>query len=404
MNRKKIKLSASAISELKACPYRYYAKYILGIRKKEDSDTLRIGTNWHEIQDIIANKPGSVCVSCANLPANDPECLLCEGSGFLPENLMEAVMRVLDRAYTTLSSSMDPEKAEIERIILLYSLIGYNWYYSEDEVEVLARELEFEQRLTSPSGRTLPNVAIQGKIDKLIRYRGKLAIMEHKSTGKSVDSDSSFWAHLNLDTQTTLYIDAIQKMQVDGELVPYGVRHDEPLINTILYDVWHKPGIKPKMLTQNESKQFIEDGLYCGQKFEIGKGWRTIEDGNTRKLIGDYPAEFKPGAKEDTFAIRETPDMFGARLLKDIIDRTDFYFARKELSKTEDEMVRFRREVLSIYRDIRSKLKTDSFFHNEKQCEATFKCDYIAQCYNGVELNPENPPEGFYCIFDKEKK
>lgn len=396
MSRRKIKLSASAIGELKACPYRYYAKYILGIRKEEDSEALRVGSNWHEIQDVVTNKPGSVCVPCANLEANDPECPLCEGTGFLPENLMKAVMRVLSKAYAALPSGMDQEKADIERTILLYSLTGYNWHYSEDEVEVLARELEFEHRLISSTGRALPDVTVQGKIDKLVRYRGKLAIMEHKSTSKSVDSDSSFWAHLNLDVQTTLYIEAVQKMQIDGELAPYGVKSDEPLINTILYDAWHKPGIGQKFITQGESKKFVGDGWYCGQQFTVLKGEAFIH-------VNGIEAEIKPGKKAGTFQIRETPDMFGARLLRDIVDRTDFYFARKELSKTEDEMNRFRREVLSIYRDIRGKLKSDSFYHNEKQCEATFKCDYTAQCYTGEVLDSENPPDGFKCIFNKEK-
>lgn len=399
MGRKFIKLSASAIGELKTCPYRYYVKYILGIRKEEDSDALRVGTNWHEIQDVVTNKPGSVCVPCANLAASDPECPLCEGTGFLPDNLMEAVMRVLNKAYAALPSGMDQEKADIERTILLYSLTGYLWHYSEDEVEVLARELEFEYKLIGPSGRALPDVIVQGKIDKLVRYRGKLAIMEHKSTSKSVDSDSSLWAHLNLDVQTTLYIEAVQKMQVDGELAPYGVKHDEPLINTILYDAWHKPGIKPKMLTQAASKQFVEDGLYCDIQFDVDHDSMLI--GVT---VNGAETVIEGGKKEGTFAIRETPDMFGARLLKDIVDRTDFYFARRELSKTEDEMNRFRREVLSIYRDIRGKLQSDSFFHNERQCEATFKCDYTAQCYNGVELDPENPPDGFKSIFNRGKE
>lgn len=412
MSRRKIKLSASAIGELKACPYRYYAKYILGIRKEEDSEALRVGSNWHETQDVAANKPGSVCAPCANLAAPDPECPLCEGTGFLPMVVMDAVMRVLNKAYAALPSGMDQEKADIERTILLYSLIGYLWHYSEDEVEVLARELEFEHSLIGPSGRALPDVTVRGKIDKLVRYRGKLAIMEHKSTSKSVDSDSSFWAHLNLDVQTTLYIEAVQKMQADGELAPYGVKYDEPLINTILYDAWHKPGIGQKFITQGESKQFREDGLYCGQQFEIEHviGIPTEELGIK---ISGVQAKVKLGAekkaKKDStkpprsFAVRETPDMFGARLLQDIVERADFYFARKELSKTGDEMDRFRREVLSIYRDIRGKLKSDSFYHNERQCEATFKCDYIAQCYTGEVLDPENPPDGFKCIFNKEK-
>ncbi|KKK81617.1 hypothetical protein LCGC14_2811680, partial [marine sediment metagenome] len=129
MSRRKIKLSASAIGELKACPYRYYAKYILGIRKEEDTDAQRIGTNWHEILDVATRKPGSVCVPCGNLGKPDPDCPLCVGTGFLPDDSMTAVMRVLNKAYASIPSGMDQEKVNIERTILLYSLTGYNWDY-----------------------------------------------------------------------------------------------------------------------------------------------------------------------------------------------------------------------------------------------------------------------------------
>lgn len=396
--RRKLRLSASAIASFKACPARYEGQYIQGIRRIEDTESQRTGTNWHDIQDIATRKPGSVCGPCANLGKPDPNCPLCTGTGFLPDNLMDSVIRVLDKAYSNIPDGVDKETFERERIVLLYSLSGYQWKYSDAPVEVLARELRFSLPLLSPVGRSLPDVQVDGAIDKLVRYNGKPAIMDHKSTGKSIDSDSSYWGHLNLDTQTTLYIDAAQKMQLAGELIPYGIKPDEPLINTILYDVWHKPGISPKKLTQAESKQFVEDGLYMGQKFTVLVGPVTGEI-----YVNDVLAEVEPGKKEGTFAIKETPEMFGARLLQDIVERTDFYFARKELSKTDDEIQRFRSEILCIYYSIRNMLKIGGFYRDEHSCEATFRCDYTSQCYTGVKLDGNNPPEGFHCIFNKEK-
>ena len=38
------------------------------------------------------------------------------------------------------------------------------------------------------------------------------------------------------------------------------------------YDVWHKPGIKPKKLSQGDSKQFVEDGVYFDEVFEVSQG------------------------------------------------------------------------------------------------------------------------------------
>jgi len=397
--RRLIKLSASAINCFKTCPWRYYVKYILGIRRIEDTEAQRTGTNWHEIQDIVSREPGSVCWPCANLGKPDLHCPLCDGVGYLPEDIMDAVIRVLDNAYENIPTGVDTAVLERERTVLLYSLSGYRWNYSNAPVEVLARELKFSMPLLGPSGRALPNVCVDGMIDKLVRYNGKLAIVEHKSTSKSVDSDSSFWAHLKLDVQTTLYIAAAQKMQLDGDLEAYGVKPTDELINTILYDAWHKPGISPKKLTQADSKKFVETGEYMGQQFSP----YTITGGGNDWMIDDKLLEIEPGKKEGTFAIRETTEMFGARLLVDITERPEFYFARKELSKTGDEMKRFRGELLSIYCTIRNMLKTDSFYHDEHSCEATFRCDYTNECYNGIELDSDNPPDGFENIFKKEK-
>ena len=390
--RKLIKLSYSAISCFKACPVRYKGAYVEGIRRIEDTEAQRTGTNWHEIQDISSREPGSVCRPCANLGKPDPHCPLCAGEGFLPDDLMDAVIRTLDAAYENIPAGVDTEVLERERTVLLYSLSGYKWHYSDAPVEVLARELKFSMPLLGPSGRALPNVQTDGIIDKLVRIPNKVAIMEHKSTSKSVDSDSSFWAHLNLDVQTTLYIHAVQKMQLDGELEAYGVKPTDELINTILYDAWHKPGISPKKLTQADSKKFVETGEYMGQEFEV-------QDGSGAVAVNGVQVEIEPGKKEGTFAIRETIEMFGARLLMDITERSEFYFARKELSKTDDEMKRFQGEILSIYRTIRGMLKTDNFYHNEQSCEAKFRCDYTNECYNGIELDGKNPPDGFECIF-----
>jgi len=35
------------------------------------------------------------------------------------------------------------------------------------------------------------------------------------------------------------------------------------------------------------------------------------------------------------------------------------------------------------------------FWHNEQQCEATFRCPYIPYCYNNIEMDPSDLQEGF---------
>lgn len=396
MDKRPLHLSYSSISAFKSCPIRFRNAYVLGIRPIEETESQRIGSNWHRILDIISRKPGSVCERCAKHSANDPNCSLCAGTGFFPENLMEAASRELNRIYAD-KEFIDLERMEIERTKLIYSLCGYKWQYQDQPEEVLGREEHFKLPLINPeSDRALPNVKLVGCIDKFIKWEGRPAIKEHKSTSKSIDPDSTYWGHLNLDTQTTLYLYAARKLQQKDELRSFGIKATDPLINTILYDVWHKPTINPKKLTQTDSKKFVEDGEYMGQEFDV-----ICPPDADGPMCNGKLLDCEPGKKEGTFAIIETPEMYGARLLLDITERPEFYFACKEISRTDKEMQSFEYELLNIYRTMQHMIKTDHWYGNEHQCEATFKCSYIESCYNGIELSLDNIPNGMKVIFNE---
>jgi hypothetical protein len=379
---------------------RFYYRYVLGLAPVEETESLRYGTYWHKILEVQNLVQGEKCCDCGEEP--NQNCPICEGSGVVSTTLgMDLVVKYLNWAYQTIPVSKTPEEAAVEQTILLYSLIGYNWYYeNRKNYEILAQEIKFDLPLKSPiTGRTMPNTAIHGKIDKVLKNpaTGQLFIGEHKSTSDSLEADSTYWGHLNLDTQTLLYPYAARRLDVGFDTSRIG----------ILYDVWHKPGIRPKMLTQGDSKAFMESGEYCGQKFEIGK---FVNNANTDPVLkdgytinGTY-ATMEPGKKEGTFAIKETPDMFGARLLQDITQRPEFYFCTKEIARTDDDLVRFESELFNMYQTIRTMKKNKAWWCNETQCEATFKCPYINFCYSNKIVGENEIPEGFKCIFKKEKE
>lgn len=366
MKKTNWQLSYSAIAAFKACPTRFYHKYILGLVPIEKTESLRMGTNWHKILEI---------------------------------GDQDAVMEHLNEAYATVPMNKTKEEWETERIVLLYSFVGYNWYYQEVDAQykTIANELKFELPLRSPiSGRALPHVVVRGKIDKIFKdTNGNYYMKEQKSTGGSLDPDSTYWNHLNLDTQTRLY--------------PWAAAQLDPEYRDIkiLYDVWHKPTIRPKKLTQADSKKFVETGEYMGEKFEVLCTARTkeIDDPVTvdSVTVNRVQAEVEPGKKEGTFAIRETPEMFGARLLKDITERPEFYFCQKEIPRTADDLKQFEQEMLNIYRTMKIMNKNDRWWCCESQCEATFRCPYTTICYNNLQVNPDCPPEGFKNIFKKKE-
>ena len=392
MPKKTWKMSASLISCFKACAFRCYAKYVLGIIQDKDSDALRMGTGWHRCLEILGMEPGAVCSECAGKGQKNPDCPICQGTDIMCDNMMDAVVRHLNQAYEHVPVYKTREEWLTERAILLYSIAGYNWRYEADSYEVVAEEIPFELPVRNPaSGRALPHVTLVGKIDKIVRSpEGLLYIDEHKSTSSSLDSDSTLWSHLNLDTQTTLYPFAARVLQLEGKLEQYGIKATDPLITGVRYDVWHKPGIKPKKLSQADSKQFVEDGVYMGEVFEV-----TWPGHRETVTINGESVEVELGKKEGTFAIRETPGMFGARLLADIGERPDFYFARKELARTELDFKRFENELYGIYKSLRFIDSTGAWWHNEQQCEATFRCHMIPYCYNNIEPDPSDLLDGF---------
>lgn len=405
---RELRLSASAISTYKACPFRFRNAYVLGIRADEDTESQRVGTNWHEILEVASLEPGSPCPECKedNFIETHDGCPICNGSGYVPNDVMDAVVRALDKAYADVPL-LDKETKDLERTRLLYSLIGYRWYYGTDYGPAITREQYFKLPLLNPdTGHPVPNVTLEGKIDKLIAINKvhnivtRVGIKEHKSTSKSIDNDSTYWGHLNLDTQTGLYIYAARRLQLEGKLAEFDIFPTDPLISEVSYDVYHKPKITPKKLTQADSKKFVETGEYCGQEFVIET---TYMEGEGTRLIAcavnGIVAETEDGKKEGTFAIRETMEMYGARLLLDITQRPEFYFNRKPFIRTDAEIKDLELELYDIAKDMMSKIRADRWYHNEQQCEATFRCSYIDSCYNHIELDPENPPSGMRCIF-----
>ncbi len=383
-------LSASSIQCFKMCPYKYFLKYMKRIRKTVEPEHFRYGTNWHRIMEVINLNPGSVCECHGDADG----CVVCNDTGVIPDDIMIAVLRVIDDAYSRIPGTMDPEKWAVERAKLLYSAAGYNWYYSNVPFNPIHVEQKFEVAIPGKTGRSVPNVKIVGMIDKIVAMVNCNRVVEHKTTSSPIDSGSKYWGHLALDTQTSLYILIAKMLQTDGKLPE--VLGD---IDGIYYDVSHKPTISPKKLTIADSKKFVEDGMYFNQQFQ-----RNVTHGHPLIVIVDgHEAVVEPAKKEGQYAIRETPDMYGARLLADIAERPEFYFARKEIGKTDDEINRFHKQLLGILDSLRAHEKAGSWYQCEDMCENTFHCEYIDMCYNGIDPD-EVLPDGLEIKPKKEDK
>jgi len=392
-NPKLYHLSASSIAGFKACPQRFRLAYREGIRLIEDTDSQRQGTNWHEMHEVYANALAKWDSACA----------------------LQAVIDFLNERYAQCPNHKTMHEWSLERQILLTSFVGYLWYFSEDPIEYLASEVPFNLPIHNPRlGLPLPMDEVQrvGKMDHIIRWQGMVGVHERKSTSRSIADDSDYWDKAKKDTQVSMYALAFSDM-LNAGLLPRGYyewKHEERFGNT-LYDVWHKPTTKPTTISQKDTREFISTGgKYFDQEFEIvvhgGSQGQTItlEDGPLAEgitiTVDGEQVEVEIGKKG--FAIKESIGMYGARLLADIYERPEFYYRRKEIPRTDQEIRKFRSELYNIYQAQKMYSKTNFWFENEHQCRATFPCPYIPICYGpGADAvcDGKTTPPGFKRIF-----
>lgn len=419
--KRTVVLSVSSEQSYKKCPWNWMLRYLIGWKPDKDKKVFRMGTAWHKCHEIIASKPKGKCWRCIDRGSIDPVCYLCSGTGQLPEELMESVVQYLDFFYADMPEGWDEEKWNTEKFMLLYAFVGHQWKYPASEFEVIATEIPFSLPVINPAtGRKLPACRLDGIIDELWRHKetGLIYIGERKSTSSSVGSDGVFWERLALSKQVTTYLHAARMLQLGGALESYGIKATDPLIHGAYYDVWCKPGINPKFLTQGESKAFVtgecidcevdgnEDPVmsheYMGQEFEVEK---DIHGDIGSVGVNGVQIDFKVGKKEGTYQIRETPEMYGARLLRDITEDPDRHFDRREVVRSELELESFADDCVKMVDILRFSEKTKCWMRHEGNCKTPFKCDYYEACHHFRDhpLDPSCPPEGYVATHTKKE-
>jgi len=420
MSKRNYHLSASAIWTFKKCPIAWRNAYLYGMRPIKKKDSLFDGTNWHDGLELISLGPEAVCRRCAGQSRADHDCPICLGSGFLQGDPMEAVARCYEKAYSTYNlSEGDAVKVETTRTKLLYSLSAYKWYWEDqDEIEVLGREIPFDLPLIEPrTGVSIPDVRLVGKIDKLVRWKGRLYILEHKSTADDINPESPYWNKLRFDVQTRIYPYAAQQLQRDGELKDYGVKASEAPISGVLYDAWHKPGIGTKKITQAEAKKIFTEGQYCEQLMDTGGSTyesilrllnATMGDDVACDINGERSwicpaAPNKKTGKITGFALRENQSMYGARLMQDLTSDPEKYFQRKEITRTAQDLKDLEVELVSVYHTMRFMERYECWYKCERECEAFGKCDYMPCCYDHEPIGPDVVPAGFKCTHHRKE-
>ena len=425
MSKRKLHLSASAIGAFLACPMRFKGAYIDGVRKSVQTESQRRGTNWHELLEIVGLPLEAVCRFCAHMMHPDADCPVCQGTGYLVGDSMDAAHRMLASSYEHVPAGVAVEDWQTERAKLFYSLSAYKWWWGigeqEQDYKVIATEVPFDMPIINPgTGNPCRDVVLVGKIDKVVQFSdGSFGQMEHKSTARPIGDDCEYWKHLRMDVQTTLYPYAMLRMQKEGKLEHLDIMPDSPIATKVLYDAWHTPAIKMKKLSFADTKKFVRECEYMGEKFgitgaSIETTFKTLTSGKQSKVSKDtvlygkdvrvdgHPVKTIKGAKEGDVNFMETEGMYGTRLFTDITGNPERFYNRREINRSVDEMAIFERKMYSIYKAVLMMRRTDGWWTDGTQCEVKFRCQYTPYCWHGEELSPDNLLEGFECIFRKD--
>jgi hypothetical protein len=259
----------------------------------------------------------------------------------------EGNARLIDTLEAIAGKGADP----FEQVAAEELLTGYHawWGPSADRYDVLAVEETFLVPLLNPeTGAPSRTWVLAGKVDGVVRDRhtGSLLILEHKTTTENfADAADSYWTKLAMDFQVSQYF-----------LGAEGLGHSA---EGCLYDVLLRPRQKPLKATPEESRKYTAKGqLYANQRAED-----------------------------------ETSEEYRLRVRADIETSPAKYFARKEIARTDRDIVEYLGDVWSEGRAMRDAELAGRHPRNPDSCDRYGRCPFWNICAYG--LNPADHPELF---------
>ena len=296
-------LTHSQAACFRTCPRKHEICYEFGLRPEQESLPLRVGSAFHAAQEAAD----------------------------LGNDVNEAMGAIV----------CDP--FDLAMVAAMFN--GHTLRYAGTSLEVVATEQEFELPLRNPATGAASTVwTFAGKIDRIVRLPdGRLALKEYKTTSRDFASGADYWLKLHMDQQLSLYVLAARALG-------FG-------IETILYDVTRRPGLRPLKATPEASRKYTKAGdLYANQRDRD-----------------------------------ETPEEYAERIAADIAERPDYYFARIEIARLDQDLADCADELWTQQLTIRQMQRTGKWFRNPGSCFDPFRCEYLSICQNR-DLAERTPP------------
>jgi hypothetical protein len=342
------RITNSRMAAYKTCQRKHHLAYTLGIRS-DQSSPLRMGSAFHHGLDLLST----------GTPSRD------------------AADTAVSAAYASIpdwcATAEQQHDWMIEAATVDAMISGWAARYSigaplEPRLEisvVVASELPFDLPIINPeSGKPSRTYRVAGKIDRIARMGdGRLALVEHKTASESIDPGADYWRKLQIDQQISLYVLAARQL-------------GHP-VETVIYDVARKPAIAPKAVPVLDS---------TGQKIVVDAA------GSRVYLPSGKPRQSAAAELGYSLSTRqETPDEFQRRLGLDMIERPDFYFARREIPRLGSDIALFAEELWQIAEQMRESERKGRAFRNTQACGMYGRCPYLDICHLDINASSVLP-------------
>lgn len=231
-------------------------------------------------------------------------------------------------ANATLPPWMTVDDFAVEEETAVALVSGWIRHWMPDLViKYVAVELAFDLPLVNPK---------TGRTSRTFRNRGKIDAIAELADGRV-----ALVEHKTAGVDISPASDYWRKLTMDAQVSRYvlAARELGYPVSTVAYDVVRKPSIKPKLVNK----------------------------------------------------IRETAVEYADRLLADMLERPDFYFARVEVPRTESDLERFRSEQWMIAQQVAQADRLNLFYRNTNSCLSPYRCTYFDVCASGIDTTYETP-------------
>lgn len=257
----------------------------------------------------------------------------------------------------------------IQVVTIVGEYVDHFFDADAERFETIEVEAEVRSDVVNPStGRPSTRFDHVSKLDVIAfdRFARETIIVEHKSSSDDLTPGSPYWRRLSLDSQVSKYLLSLRQSGAGS-------------VRSCLYDVAAKPGTGPKAIPSKDVRELAESGEYHGLK----ASWATQERiSELYKASRGDRGGFTGKAHERDFL-----ELYGLRLRSLIRERQEAFFGRLVLTRTDEELELYARELWELTAEIRKSRLSPISPRNSGACwNFNRPCEFFDVCTGSAEI------------------